>query len=197
MKTLIAIFLVAALVVPCAAQKVERYIFAGVSTYDENEAFSDVKRGIGLRVGGGLQLNNRFGVELIFDNSPALDTPRAAELLTEEIDTLKDFYGRYNANIRIETSRNFYASVVGTLTLPVNDKRSWLFKCGLTYASYETNLNPGFENFLVYRDNDTAGFFSGGLLFRRNEHRSTEFSLTHTSGDTKATAAHVVLKHHF
>ena len=197
MKFLLSLFLLTVLIVPSQAEKVERYLFGGVSTYDENEAFSDVKRGIGFRFGGGLQFSDRLGLEFFVDNSPSLDPSRAADLLTNEIQALNQVYGQYDATIEVNAERNYYTSVVGTLTFPITDKRSWIFKGGLSYAAFETSLKPGFADYFVHKHNDVSATFSGGMSFRRNENRSTEFSLTHTTGDARATAAHVIFRHHF
>ena len=197
MKFMISIFLVFTLVIPSTAQSVGRYLFAGVSTYDEIEEFSSVKKGIGLRVGGGIKFNSRIGIELIFDNTPALDPPRAGELLADQIDILNSTYGRFDAEIGIETTRNLYISSVGTYTIPVNDKRSWLIKSGISYSYFKTSLRPGFLEPLTYKDNDLGLYFSGGLAIQWNRNRSAEFSITHVTGDAKATSAHFVLKHHF
>ena len=197
MKFLFSLFLLTVLIVPCNAEKVERYLFGGFSAYEENEAFSNVKRGIGFRFGGGLQFSERLGIEFFIDNSPSLDPPRAADLLSNEIQDLIDGYPQYDPNVDVSVERSYYTSVVGTFTFPITDKRSWIFKCGLSYAAFKTSLKPSFADYLVNKHSDVGTTFSGGMSFRRNENRSTEFSLTHTTGDAKATAAHVIFRHHF
>lgn len=197
MKYVISLFLLTALIVPCNAEKLDRYVFGGFSAYDENEQFSVLNKGVGLRVGGGLKFNGGFGVELIFDNSPATDPARAIELLSSEYDSLAAFYGQYDVHVAVNTERNFYVSGVGTITLPINDRRSWVFKGGIAYSAFETSFKPGNADFAVYNDEDLGFTFSAGMAIQRNENRSILVSLSHTTGEAKSFGAHFLFRHHF
>lgn len=197
MKFLISLFLCSMLAVPIAAQKLDRYLFAGISGYVENEDIGAIRSGIGLRGGGGLTFNNRFGIELVFDYTPALDPPKAAELLSQEIRELTAVFQEYNVRVRVVPTRVFYSSVVGTLTLPAWDRWSWVCKVGLSSTIFEVDVKPGPMRFANYEKDDVAGIFSGGLSLRWNEHRSVEFSLIHTTGDAQSISAHATFSHHF
>lgn len=197
MKFLISLFLCSMLAVPVAAQQIDRYLFAGIAGYVDNEEIGAIRSGIGLRAGGGLKFNNRFGIELIFDNTPALDPPKAAELLSQEIHDLTAAFQEYNVRVRVIPTRVFYSSVVGTLTLPAWDRWSWVCKAGLSSTIFEVDVKPGPMSFANYEKDDIAGIFSGGLSLRWNEHRSVEFSLIHTTGDAQSISAHATFSHHF
>lgn len=197
MKFLISLFLLSVIVAPAAAQKFESYIFAGISGYVDNEELGAVKSGIGLRGGVGLQFNSRFGVEYIFDYSPSLDPPKAAELLAAEISVLTAPFEEFDIKVRVQTTRTSFNSVVGTLTYPAWDRWSWFFKGGLTNTSFEVDVKLTSMSFVNHKERDLAGTFSAGLSLRRNEERSMEFSLVHTTGDAQSVSAHATFKHHF
>lgn len=197
MKFLISLFLFSMLAVPVTAQQIDRYLFAGVSGYVDNEEFGAIRSGIGLRGGGGLQFYNRFGIELTFDYTPALDPPKAAELLSQEIHDLTAAFQEYNVRVRVVPTRVFYSSVVGTLTLPAWNRWSWVCKAGLSSTNFEVDVKPGPMSFANYEKDDVAGIFSGGLSLRWNEERSVEFSLIHTTGDAQSISAHATFSHHF
>ena len=176
----------------------DRYSLIGLSLYSE-DTDAMVGSGIGLRLRGfGLQFNNRFGLEGFLDFAPKLDTSSI-----EDVSDI-DLSGK---DVELKTKRSSYASLVGTLTHPMNERWSLIGKVG--YCRYSSKFHVFFKDDLLFprrlvKDSGSDAVVSFGMLrslrnskdekpgeFRK---RAIEFSLTKMFGDAGPMSINVRLR---
>lgn len=115
-------------------QEKERYLIAGLSNHKEDiDAMVDA--GLGWNVGVGVQLNEKFGLEVSLGRAPLL-IYELWEAVKEE--SIQDFdLGSYRDFIpTTRKRRNEAISIAGTRTIPMGDNVSWIFKAGYSYVNY-------------------------------------------------------------
>ena len=178
MKTPFSLFLLLISIPILAVEEIDWYVFGGISTYQE-DSDTLVGNGIGIRLGVGVQLTENFGLECIFDQTPALDEDVFINILEDEYGSFQSYDFEYWGNT--------YFSILGTFSAPINESVSWIAKAGMT--SYEAEIEKGdAETFYYIYDfsfveNGTAAVASAGVVIETNEKSSFEISLTKVFGD--------------
>ena len=176
-------FLLLALLSPLASFAEEDsywYMLAGVSLYDEDIDYN-IGSGISPRLALGTQIDESFGVELVFDQADPVDPHEVAEFLAV---TTYD----------ITTTSNQYRTVFGTYSVPMTDKTSFIGKLG--YSSYEAEIDvkASVRGTSIEVAETLSGWspaLSAGLLIKIDDEgkNQVEAAVTHyTDDDVKATA---------
>ena len=142
------------------------YFQVGGSWSDENPQ-SNTGAGIGYRIGAGFAINNRVGLELLFE--------QPQENSEYELPGLRCYSG-FNCT----TDRNVYLSLLGTFRQPVGEHWSIIAKAGIgqyeqSYGFYPKN-RPSEVSMFKNRGEMMVG--SIGVLRGFRERMDLEFSTT-------------------
>ena len=142
------------------------YIQVGGSWSEDNPA-SNTRAGIGYRIGAGYGINDRVGLELLFE--------QPQENSEYELPALKCYSG-FNCT----SDRNVYLSLLGTFRQPVGENWSIVAKAGIgqceqSYGFYHKN-RPSEVTMFKNRGEMMVG--SVGVLRGFRERLDLEFSTT-------------------
>lgn len=189
MKYAVLLFSLFVLAAPCSAQQTDLYIFGGFVNFDE-DIETGVGDGAGFRGGLGWQINERFGVEGFVDIAPELSP-----------DTILNSLAVHVSVYDISTVGNTYVSLAGTLTLPLNNSISGIWRAGIFNYSVEFERVSVNEidlcDFISCEDSGTDLFASGGLMLQINEKASLEFSVTQYTGDAETQTVNTIFRYRF
>ena len=147
-KTLITFFILASLAIPTLAQA-DAYFVGGTSIFEIDGEFIDSS--LGLRVGGGFNFNQTWGIEATWDKAPSHHV--SDEILVD---------------IRKTSS---YLSCLGTVTFPISDKFSFIGKAGISQYELEYTIRH-------LSNKDVSAVASLGLLFPIKASLDLEISYT-------------------
>ncbi len=189
MKYAVVLFSLFVVVAPCSTQQTQWYVLGGFVNFDE-DLETGVGEGSGFRGGIGLQISERFGVEGFMDLAPEISPDTILNSLTTPV-SIYD----------ISTVGNTYISLGGTLTLPLSNQISGIWKGGIFNYSVELERFSVNEIDLcasvACEDSGTDVFVSGGVMVHINEKASLEFSVTQYNGDAEAQTVNTIFRYRF
>lgn len=188
--------------IPLVSEEVKWYAFGGTSLYKE-DTDTLVGDGLGLRVGLGSQINSIVGIEVSWSGAPTVEDSSLAAAIAEDQNLLLRSFA-------IETQPNFYFSLSGTLTLPMDDQLSFIGKLGYARYSVESQIEIDFaqDDFFYYyyysgsgdirhKEKGNDAILSLGLLFHFGEKSAFELSMTNVFGDWGALTFNGTLRYTF
>ncbi|MXZ44929.1 MAG: hypothetical protein F4Z01_08175 [Gammaproteobacteria bacterium] len=188
--------------IPMQSEEVKWYAFGGTSLFRE-DTDTLIGDGLGLRAGVGSQFNSTFGIEVSWNGAPAVENSSLAAAIAEDQNLLLRSYA-------IETQPNFYFSLAGTLTLPMDDQLSFIGKVGYARYSVESQIEIDFaqDEFFYYyyyagsgdirhKESGNDAILSLGLLFHVQEKSAIELSMTNVFGDWGALTFNGTLRYTF
>ena len=174
------------------------YTFGGLSFYGDN-LDTRVGDGLGYRVGIGFQFNNIVGLELGFDGAAPVDPASLVSVYEEEENVTL-------INYSVDTLGNFYTSILGTLSFPLDERFTLIGKMG--YAKYRVETTSDIQlavdelfNYfnvdLSFKDHGNASIVSVGMHFSPKRQYSFELSIQKIFGDGGAQSVNGVWRYRF
>lgn len=200
MKSVLPILVIVLLPLSLSAQdkhdlpNLNLYLVGGPSFYPE-DVDAAVGKGLGIRIGAGMQFTERFGVEWLLDITPNIETYLISEILEEVIgDTYK-----------LETSGHIYSSLFATTNFSLTKHIDFVVKLGYSSHVYEVSYEFQEEQSTVlaryqYREKENTPVAALGFQFpiRRERESTLEISLTRfLKENVNATALNLSLKQVF
>ena len=161
------------------------YLVGGPSFYPE-DVEAAVGEGLGLRIGAGMQLTERFGVEWLLDITPNIETYLIGEILNELV----------GETYKLETSGHIYSSLFATSKFSLMKGVDFVAKFGYSSHVYEVTYEFQSEDHADlsrhrYKEKENTPVFSLGLQFpiRREGESTMEISLTRFVNENVAATA--------
>lgn len=170
------------------------YVLGGLSFYQE-DVDNAVGGGRGLRLGAGIQVTEKYGVEWIVDITPNIETYLIGEVLTDLI----------GEPYKLETSGHVYSSLLLTSKFSLGTSFDFVAKIGYSSHVYEIDYefrrSEGNERVdYRLREEQSTPVVSFGVMFpiRAEDRSSLEISATRFfEQDVSATALNVTLRQKF
>lgn len=113
---------------------------SGGSYFWSEDVETGVGDGAGVNFGVGVQINETFGLELHFNQSPAIDPNVLTNAVIDELDLNEDRVSSWET----ETHGVAYSSLLGTARFPIDNQRYMFLKAGV--ASYLVQFHIEIEH---------------------------------------------------